>query len=374
MAENQNQQSQINSSLPDPGDSYYDVLDAEGWGMTEPTIRFINTLLPKFYQKTGVKVHLSSGLRPYDVNSYHSDGIAFDVWADEFEGNNALQDVYTSMSEDLGGTPLNEYPGREGEEYAHGDNIHISVHDQSGNYPGGLSHGKKAGDSAYDTAGSAAGTNTINNTQTSKIGFEVNWRKGIVKITPKKKTYCEPVYPDYVYVAGNIPMSVIQAATENNRNLSKVQSEDFALMTARETEILTGISATTFTTRQAREAAQKVYNAYTAINEVKVPNAGKPLNNTDPFPVDLKIEELEIHAPRVKQYELPFSGSISLAHAEAILALSDFTEKRLVKLENILSTVLRYTFATGSRIAVNCQYWGGTDHRAEEKCIGLLIA
>ena len=102
---------------------------------------------------------------------------------------------------------------------------------------------------------------------------------------------------------------------------------------------------------------------------MKVPNAGKPLNNMDPYPVDLKIEELELHSPRVKQYKLPYDKKVACTKtlAAAILTLSDFSEKRIVKLENTLATVMRYLFAIGSRMHVNCQYYGGQDHRSYEK-------
>lgn len=38
--------------------------------------------------------------------------------------------------------------------------------------------------------------------------------------------------------------------------------------------------------------------------EIKTPNPGKPPNNEDPFPVDLKIEELEVHKPDIKIYQI----------------------------------------------------------------------
>ena len=38
----------------------------------------------------------------------------------------------------------------------------------------------------------------------------------IVKIIPLISTFCEPVYPDLIYVAGNIPNSVVEKAVEKN--------------------------------------------------------------------------------------------------------------------------------------------------------------
>lgn len=39
-------------------------------------------------------------------------------------------------------------------------------------------------------------------------------------------------------------------------------------------------------------------------DDFKAPNTGKPPNNKDPFPVDLKIEEFETHQPRVKVHQI----------------------------------------------------------------------
>ena len=150
----------------------------------------------------------------------------------------------------------------------------------------------------------------------------------------------------------------------------------FSIMTGTAMQNLTGLNLGGFTTDKQEKIAQREYNPKTAISEVKVPSAGKPLNNNDPYPVDLKIEELENHLPRVKQYSLPYSEKhdhgFSKKHAEAILGLSDYTEKRLVRLENILATVLRYVFGTGSRMFINCQYWGGTDKSSKYGAIKCL--
>ena len=105
-------------------------------GMTQGTRNFLNALTRRFYEATGVTVSLTSGYRPDDLDSYHSDGIAFDVCADEFENNGGndtytgkeLRDIYCQMASEMGGTPLDEYPGEEGAVHAHGSNIHVSVH------------------------------------------------------------------------------------------------------------------------------------------------------------------------------------------------------------------------------------------------------
>lgn len=196
---------------------------------------------------------------------------------------------------------------------------------------------------------------------------------GRVEINPKGKTYSEPVYPDLVYVQGNIPNTAVETTAVNGME-NMDQAGDYGIMTNQTMQDLMGIDGNAFTTDQAQKLAQRQFDPQNSISEVKVPSAGKPLNNNDPYPVDLKIEELENHAPRVKQYSLPYTRDHMETKelASAILTLSDFTEKRLVKLENVLSTVLRYTFAIGKRMHVNCVYWGGTDHRSKYTCIRCL--
>lgn len=195
-----------------------------------------------------------------------------------------------------------------------------------------------------------------------------------VTITPEGKTYCEPVYPDYIYVTGNIPnSSVEQTVMSSKEGLAQVNG-DTELMTAQTMQDLTGLDINAFTTSDAQAFAQRLFDPKDSIMEFKVPNAGKPLNNNDPYPVDLKIEELENHMPRVKQYTLPYNREcgVSKTISKAILSLSDYTEKRLVKIENTLSTIMRYIFGVGSRMFVNCQYYGGQDHRSKYVCIRCL--
>lgn len=152
---------------------------------------------------------------------------------------------------------------------------------------------------------------------------------------------------------------------ENINGTTSVMTDDNAAS-------LLGLDQGAFTTDRAQVNAQKMYDPSKAILEVKVPSAGKPLNNRDKYPVDLKIEELELHLPRIKKYKMPYDNGVSRAHAQAILEISDYAEKRIVKLENILATVMRYMFAIGTRMAVNCQYYGGQDHRSKYQCIRCL--
>lgn len=191
---------------------------------------------------------------------------------------------------------------------------------------------------------------------------------GWVEINPKGKTYCEPVYPDYVYVQGNIPNTAVEDTVVNGMDKMD-KAGDYGLMTSTVMQDLTGINGNAFTTDKAQKLAQRPFDPQNSISEVKLPSGGKPLNNNDPFPVDLKIEELENHQPRVKQYRLPFNREHQETKdiAAAVLTLSDFTEKRLVKLENMLATITRYVFGMGKRMHINCIYYGGQDHRSWER-------
>ena len=116
---------------------YEDYSDYGVSSLTQPTQNFLNTITTRFYEATGVVLNVTSTLRPYDTGSYHSDGIAFDVANDEFEtGANGysgweLRNLYGQMAREMGGTPLDEYPGGEGVQYNRGYNYHISVHNQS---------------------------------------------------------------------------------------------------------------------------------------------------------------------------------------------------------------------------------------------------
>ena len=189
-------------------------------------------------------------------------------------------------------------------------------------------------------------------------GFQVSGN--VVKINPNK-TYSEPVYPDYIYVSGNIPSSAVTDKAAQNAMLTNNTTESFNLVTGENFQKLTGLNFAGFTTDEAMKITQREYNPKKAVSEVKVPSAGKPINNNDPFPVDLKIEELELHLPRVKKYSCPFVKDHGETQdiAKLLLSISDSAEKRIVRLENMLATVMRYTFAMGSRMHINCLYYGG---------------
>ena len=106
-------------------------------------------------------------------------------------------------------------------------------------------------------------------------------------------------------------------------------------------------------------------------DERKKPNTGKPPNNEDAFPVDLKIEEMEVHKPDVKIHEITTHVHGEPA-AKAALYIGDTAEKRLIHLENNMATIMRYLFRLGARMHINCVYWGGTSPFAKYKTIRCL--
>ena len=104
---------------------------------------------------------------------------------------------------------------------------------------------------------------------------------------------------------------------------------------------------------------QIVYDPSKYIHAFKAPSKGKPANNNDPFPVDLKIEELELHYPHQYIHQLECCPQ-GVSVGQALLELASASEKRTVKLENNMATLMRYVFALATRIHINCTYWGGT--------------
>lgn len=105
-------------------------------------------------------------------------------------------------------------------------------------------------------------------------------------------------------------------------------------------------------------------------------SVGSPINYNDPYPYDDKITELEEHYPKVKIDEIESRlyscnhPGCPLAHpmaknfamlSDMQLAQSKRVEQRLVRLENTLSTIIRNVGRMGSRMNINCVYYGGQD-------------
>lgn len=119
----------------------------------------------------------------------------------------------------------------------------------------------------------------------------------------------------------------------------------------------------------------------------KQASKGKPVNYSDPYPYDDKIRELEQHHPKVKIDEIesrlydcnhigcpigqPMAKNFHMLN-NASIAQSKKTEQRLVKLENTLSFVMRNLGRLGSRMHINCVYYGGQDTFGKYKTIRCL--
>lgn len=104
------------------------------------------------------------------------------------------------------------------------------------------------------------------------------------------------------------------------------------------------------------------------------PVLGKSVNNQDPYPVDDKIIELEQHFPIMKMDDSvlnQISGSTD-AMARYLVSLSQRAEQRVVQLENVTATLMRYLFRMSSRLNVNCVYYGGQSVYGKYNCIRCL--
>lgn len=113
------------------------------------------------------------------------------------------------------------------------------------------------------------------------------------------------------------------------------------------------------------KARQHMLNWDDYHKEYKKPNLNKFPNNEDPFPVDQKIEEFETHWPNVKLYEVTCDVKAKEA-AVAAMQAADRAEKRLVKLENNMATMMRLLFRMGTRMFINCVYYGGQNPNFEK--------
>ena len=124
-------------------------------------------------------------------------------------------------------------------------------------------------------------------------------------------------------------------------------------------------------------------------------NTGIIANNNKPYNVDNYIDKLESHSPNIvlnstnvdrlkdnmpietddKGIETNYSiqnKNKLLELVESIDKLSKSVEKRVVRLENIESTTMRYLYRLSSRIKVNCVYYGGQSVYNKYLCIRCL--
>ena len=177
----------------------------------------------------------------------------------------------------------------------------------------------------------------------------------------------EPIYPDLVIPPGyvstevdksspnTLPIAIIEQGGE-------ITSEHFTKQLSFDYDLLEG----------KKKESNKTHH---------------PVNYTDPYPYDDKISDLEKHFPKVFIDEIegqlyscnhpgcPISQPMAKNFAmlsDAMLNQSKRVEKRLSKLENILSTVIRNQGRMGCRMNINCVYYGGHSTFNKYKCIRCL--
>ena len=174
---------------------------------------------------------------------------------------------------------------------------------------------------------------------------------------------CDPIYPDLIVPPNystsdydnktsdsTVPLQALQSGEMSNENLGN----------------------------------KKLTYDYDVLKDKKKESKGKPINYNDAYPYDSKITELEKHYPKVsideiesRLYSCNHPGC-PLAHPMAKnfamlndmqLAQSKKTEQRLTRIENISSVILRNLGRLGSRMNINCVYYGGQDIFGKYKTI-----
>ena len=177
----------------------------------------------------------------------------------------------------------------------------------------------------------------------------------------------EPIYPDLVIPPGyistdadvsnpnGVPIAtIVEAGVRSSDAFTKQFSFDYDLLNDKKKE------------------SNKVHH---------------PINYTDPYPYDEKITDLEKHYPKVFIDEIegqlyscnhpgcPISQPMAKNFAmvsDAMMNQSKRVEKRLTRIENILSTIIRNQGRLGSRMNINCVYYGGHSTFNKYKCIRCL--
>ena len=185
----------------------------------------------------------------------------------------------------------------------------------------------------------------------------------------------EPIYPDLLKVD---EFKVFQLLNIKLDNYLNYEEDMFCEIDKEKLEKELGISLKDIFPIDEMIERQTSIDIDKLKKEKKSPNNGGPINAKDPFPVDNKIEELEVHDPKVKIEKLDIpcvsNGAIAgdVAVGKAVVDLAAKTEQRLVNIENNLSTVMRYLFGLSSRININCVYYGGQCKGDKYNCIRCM--
>ncbi len=188
------------------------------------------------------------------------------------------------------------------------------------------------------------------------------------------KTYCEPVYPDLVSINTKIPDTLVQDVLDKCDTSELIQGANLVYTAPIST--LNKYGAADYVNAQAtsslaEQQRKESFNAKQHAKAIKSPSSGKPPNNEEPFPIDAKIKELETHQPRCKIEKIQTCPE-AVNVTKACMQLSTNVEKRIVKLENNMATILRYLGRMSSRATINCVYWGGTNVSEKFKAIRCM--
>ena len=175
----------------------------------------------------------------------------------------------------------------------------------------------------------------------------------------------DPIYPDLV-IPPKYTTSTYDSMSKNSIPLTTVEDASITL----------------------EDALDKSYSYdYELLNKKTKKSSGKPVNYMDPYPYDDKISDLENHYPKVLIDEVesrlyscnhpgcpiahPMAKNFAMLNDMAINQ-SKMTEQRLVRIENVLSTMVRYLGRMASRMNINCVYYGGQTVLGKYKCIRCL--
>lgn len=225
------------------------------------------------------------------------------------------------------------------------------------------------------TPGSSPANGFIGQSSTAKrgiaplenIGVERTGHKDEYRVKPldPDKTFCEPIYPDLTSLGEEIP------AYDMPKNVSTADMKPvdyntagaglvYSLPTMTAVKLSDNKNLENYIVLNEARAQQRkeLFEKAKARSAFKKPSAGKPPNNLDPFPVDHKIVELESHQPRCKIDSL-VSCKHALEATKAVILLSTDVEKRLVRIENNMATMMRYLYRMAGRVNINCVYYGG---------------
>ena len=193
-----------------------------------------------------------------------------------------------------------------------------------------------------------------------------------------QQTPGEPVYPDLSQPPREIPQDIMTQLEEivDFDQLEPGENMVFIIPTELLESHFDYDFAQFFNLEEEYERRQKAVLDIKQMDEQdydKPATTGRPANNNDPYPVDAKIAQLQMHTPFTRIHKMQFCdlGPCS-THARHIIELSYRTEQRLTQLENILSTSMRYLHRTASRFSVNCVYFGGQNEYNKYNTIRCL--